>query len=187
MPRSTEPRLTTPRLVLRPWAAGDEEALVRHADNANVVRHLRDAFPHPYTRAAAEKWVAHNLAREGPPVDFAITLDGEPIGGIGLIPKSDIFRCSVELGYWLAEPFWGRGIIAEAVTAVVDYAFATFPEVAVVQARHVDANPGSARVLEKAGFRLDGRLRRAAIKAGVVHDLLCWSRTREEHEAQRAW
>jgi RimJ/RimL family protein N-acetyltransferase len=177
------PHLATARLILRPWAAGDEDAIVRYADNPKVVRHLRDAFPHPYTRADAEKWIAHNLALAGPPVDFAITLDGEPIGGIGIIEKSDIFRCSVELGYWLGEPFWGRGLMAEAVDAVVDYAFVTFPHVAVVQARHIDSNGASGRVLEKAGFGLDGRLRCAAIKAGVVADLVVYSLTRADHAA----
>lgn len=174
--------LATVRLVLRPWQAGDEDALVRYADNWKVARHLRDTFPHPYTRAAAERWVAYNASIQGPTLDFAITLDGEAIGGIGFLRNEDIFRCALELGYWLAEPFWGRGLIAEAIAAVVDYAFATFPEVTVVQARHVVSNPASGRALEKAGFQLEGRLRDAAVKRGVVSDLLVYSRTRAEHE-----
>ena len=181
-PRSKKPRLATARLVLRPWAAGDEDAIVRHADNPRVARYLRDVFPRPYTRAEAERWVAYNAAVKGPALDFAITLDGEAIGGIGLIPNPDMFRCSVELGYWLGEPFWGRGLVAEAVTAMVGYAFATFPEVTVVQARHVEPNANSGRVLLKAGFQLEGRLRDAAVKNGVVSDVLVYSRTRAEHE-----
>jgi len=180
------PRLATARLVLRPWQPGDEDALVRYADNPNVAQHLRDTFPHPYTRTAAERWVAYNASLHGPTLDFAITLDGEAVGGIGLLRKQDIFRCGLELGYWLGEPFWGRGLIPEAIVAIVDYAFATFPEVTVVQARHVISNPASGRVLEKAGFQLEGRLRDAAVKRGVVSDLLVYSRTRAEHErAQR--
>jgi RimJ/RimL family protein N-acetyltransferase len=173
--------------VLRPWQAGDEDALVRYADNPNVAQHLRDTFPHPYTRTAAERWVAYNASVQGPTVDFAITLDGEAIGGIGFLRNEDIFRCALELGYWLGEPFWGRGYVAEAIVAVVEYAFATFPEITAVQARHVVSNPASGRVLEKAGFQLEGRLRDAAVKRGVVSDLLVYSRTRAEHEraAQR--
>jgi [ribosomal protein S5]-alanine N-acetyltransferase len=179
------PHLITARLVLRPWLAGDEEALVRYADNWNVARHLRDTFPSPYTRAAAEGWISYNAAVQGPTLDFAITLDGEAIGGIGFLRNEDIFRCALELGYWLAEPFWGRGLVPEAIVAVVDYAFATFPEVTVVQARHVVSNPASGRVLLKAGFQLEGRLRDAFVKRGVVSDLLVYSRTRAEHERAR--
>ena len=175
-------QLRTARLVVRPWQTGDEDALVRYADNWNVAQHLRDTFPHPYTRTAAEGWVAYNATVQGPTLDFAITLDGEAIGGIGFLRNDDIFRCALELGYWLAEPFWGRGLVAEAITAIVDYAFATFPEVTVVQARHVVANPASGRVLLKAGFQLEGRLRDAAVKRGVVSDMLVYSRTRADHE-----
>jgi RimJ/RimL family protein N-acetyltransferase len=170
-------------LVLRPWAAGDEAALVRYADNPNVARNLRDAFPHPYTLADARRWIARNAAAPEPTLNFAIVLEGEAIGGLGLERRSDMFRCGLELGYWLGEPFWGRGIAAEAVRALVAYAFATFPDVAVVQAHHLAANPASGRVLSKAGFRLDGRLRAAAVKAGEVSDVLIYSRTRADHEA----
>ena len=175
------PQLPTARLVLRPWQAGDEDALVRYADNGNVARYLRDTFPHPYTHTAAERWVAYNASVQGPTLDFAITLEGEAIGGIGFLRNEDMFRCALELGYWLAEPFWGRGLIAEAIAAVVDYAFATFPEITVVQARHVAANAASGRALLKAGFELEGRLRDAAIKGGLVSDVLVYSRTRADH------
>ena len=155
---------------------------MRYADNPNVARHLRETFPQPYDRDAAQRWIAYNATVQGPTLDFAITLDGEAIGGIGLLRKSDIFKCALELGYWLAEPFWGRGLVPEAIAAIVGYAFATFPEVTVVQARHMVTNPASGRVLEKAGFQLEGRLRDAAIKYGIVSDLLVYSRTRAEHE-----
>lgn len=155
---------------------------MRYADNGNVARYLRDTFPHPYNRAAAERWVAYNASVQGPTLDFAITLDGEAIGGIGFLRKEDMFRCGLELGYWLAEPFWGRGLIPEAIAAAVDYAFTTFPEVAAVQARHVTANAASGRVLLKSGFQLDGRLRDAAVKGGVVSDVLVYSRTRADQE-----
>ena len=177
--------LRTPRLVLRPWRAGDEDTLPRYADNPKVARNLRDSFPQPYDRAAAERWIAYNATVQGPTLDFAITLDGELIGGIGFLRNEDIFRCALELGYWLGEPFWGRGLVAEAIAAAVDYAFATFPEVAVVQARHVVSNPASGRVLLKAGFQLEGRLRQAFVKHGVVSDLMVYSFTRADHEQSR--
>lgn len=175
--------LRTARLALRPWAAGDEGALARHADNWNVARHLRDRFPHPYSYEEAVRWVELNERAEGPTLEFAVVHDDEPIGGVGLIEHGDIWRCGIEVGYWIGEPFWGRGFGTEAVAAVVDYAFATFPGIAVVQARHVDSNLASGRLLEKCGFRLEGRLRRAAIKRGVLSDVLVYSITREEAEA----
>ena len=175
--------LRTRRLLLRPWAAGDADALVRHANNRNVARTLRDAFPHPYTCDDARQWLESRAADDGPTLDFAIELDGEAVGSVGLKTRSDIRRLSLEVGYWLAEPLWGRGLVAEAVAAVVAYAFATFHEIEVVQAHHIASNPASGRVLEKCGFRLDGRLRRAAVKDGVVEDLLVWSRTREDARA----
>jgi [ribosomal protein S5]-alanine N-acetyltransferase len=178
--------LRTTRLLLRPWRGGDEGALVRHADNWNVARNLRDRFPHPYTLTDATAWLQRPAHREEPTLDFAIVLEGEAIGGIGLEPKSDIYRCGMEVGYWLAEAFWGRGIMSEAVRATVDYAFATFRELRVVQARHLASNPASGGVLLRCGFRLDGRLREAAVKAGVVDDVLVYSRTRGDEQAERA-
>ena len=172
--------LRTRRLLLRPWSARDEDALVRYANNRNIARTLRDAFPHPYTRDDARQWLEARAADDGPTLDFAIELDGEAVGSVGLKTRSDILRRSLEVGYWLAEPLWGRGLVPEAVSAVVDYAFATFHEIEVVQAHHIASNPSSGRVLEKCGFRLDGRLRRAAIKEGVVEDLLVYSRTRDD-------
>jgi RimJ/RimL family protein N-acetyltransferase len=172
--------LRTARLLLRPWASGDEHALVRYANNWNVARHLREAFPHPYTAEHALQWLARNASVEGPTLEFAVVLDHEPIGSIGLLRKSDIWRCGLELGYWIAEPFWSRGFATEAVATVVRYAFDTFPDIAVVHARHVVTNPASGRVLLKCGFHLDGRLRKAAIKNGVVSDVLVYSRIRTD-------
>jgi [ribosomal protein S5]-alanine N-acetyltransferase len=177
--------LRTNRLLLRPWAPVDEAALVRYANNWNVARYLRDAFPHPYTLADAQQWIARNTSVVSPTLDFAIILDTEAIGSVGLLPKTDIWRCGMELGYWVAEPFWGQGIASEAVAAAVGYAFNTFPDITVVHARHVVSNIASGRVLTKCGFALDGRLRQAAIKNGVVSDVLVYSRTRVDTAYQR--
>jgi RimJ/RimL family protein N-acetyltransferase len=177
--------IRTRRLVLRPWAPGDEEALVRHADNWQIAKNLRDRFPHPYTRECADAWIAMNLEAEGPNLEFAIVLEGEVVGSVGLIPESDIYRTAVEIGYWIAEPFWGRGLAAEAVEAAAAYAFETLPDVRVVQAHLLAGNTASARVLEKSGFTLDGRLRDAATKAGVVTDVLVYSLTRDDAARRR--
>lgn len=99
--------------LIREWRRGDEESLVRHANNPNVSRNMRDRFPHPYTRADADWWIGHASAQT-PPTDFAIVVDGEAAGGIGFILQADVSRRSAEIGYWLGEAFWGRvGFILE--------------------------------------------------------------------------
>lgn len=167
--------LRTARLLLRPWRRGDEEALVRHADNPRVSRFLRDRFPSPYTRADADSWIAHIERQAGPVTDFALVVTGEPIGGAGIEPFHDVFAIGAELGYWLSEAHWGQGLATEAVEALVPYAFGVLGLLRL-QATVYAPNVASARVLEKAGFALEGRLRQAARKRGEVHDVLLYAR-----------
>jgi len=106
--------------------------------------------------------------------DFAVVVDGAAVGGISLEPGEDVFRRSAEIGYWLGEPFWGRGIATEAVRAVSDYAFATF-DVCRLEAGVFSWNAASARVLEKAGYVLEGRCRQAVVKDGRLGDRLLYA------------
>jgi RimJ/RimL family protein N-acetyltransferase len=162
--------------TIRDWRAGDEDALVRHANNRNVWRNLRDAFPHPYTRSDAEQWIS---AASGtlPVTSFAIQVDDEAAGGIGIVLGQDIHRRSAEIGYWLSELHWGRGITTEAVRAMTAYAFAHF-DLVRIWAGVFEWNPASARVLEKAGFEFEARLKKAVIKDGKIVDELLYSLTR---------
>ena len=156
------------RGLLRPLVAADAPALARHANDREVWLNLRDRFPHPYALADAEAYIAIAAART-PQTSFGIVVDGEAAGNIGLMPGDDIERCTAELGYWLGRPYWGRGIVTEAVTAVTRYAFAELGlhrVFAVPFAR----NAASARVLEKAGWTREGLMRRSAVKDGVVLD-----------------
>jgi len=162
--------------TLRPWKPGDEPSLVRHANNRRIWRNLRDSFPHPYTLADAKRWIqiANPIM---PPVNFAIVVDGAAVGGIGLLVKEDVFRRSVEIGYWLGEEYWQRGIVTEAVRAVTDYAFATF-DICRVYAGVFEWNPGSIRVLEKAGYQFEGRLKQSVTKDGETIDELIYATIR---------
>src|SRR5262249_9611633 len=110
--------------VLRPWRADDLESLLRHADNLAVARQLRDAFPPPSPPAPAEAWTAI-APSQPPPLNFAIEHQGEAVGGIGLKPGTDVERVSAEIGYWLGERVWGRGLATAALRALVEHAFAT--------------------------------------------------------------
>ncbi len=158
---------------LRAWRRGDEPALVKYANDPRVAANLRDRFPHPYTPAAAREWVDRASDQKEPIVNFAIASATEAIGGIGIIPGEDIHRKSAEIGYWLGEPFWGRGIATRAVAAMTAYAFESF-DLLRLGAWVFDTNPASARVLEKAGYRYEGRMLRAAVKNGAVLDLLVY-------------
>ncbi|MFN2383863.1 MAG: GNAT family N-acetyltransferase [Gemmatimonadota bacterium] len=165
-------------VVVRSWHRGDAASLVRHADDREVWRNLRDRFPSPYTEGDAKRWL-RVASREDPGMNFAIAVDGEAVGGIGLGAQPDVFRRSVEIGYWLGRPYWGRGIMTEAVRAVTAYGFATL-DVGRIFAGVFDWNPASARVLEKAGYTFEARLRRDVTKDGHTLDRLMYAVTRED-------
>jgi ribosomal-protein-alanine N-acetyltransferase len=169
---------TVTGLTLRRWRAADLEPLVRYANNWNVWINLKDRFPHPYTEADGRAWIAHCEARTGQPTNFAIDWQGESIGGVGLDPHDDVHRVMASVGYWLGEPFWGRGFATEALRALTTHAFATF-DLQRLQAAVFDWNTASARVLEKAGYALEGRMRRSIIKDGRVADTLLYARLRD--------
>jgi RimJ/RimL family protein N-acetyltransferase len=163
--------------VLREWKPGDEQSLVRNANSRRLWRNLRDAFPHPYTLADAEHWI--NIANPTTPIrNFAIVVDGAAVGGIGLVLKEDVSRRSAEIGYWLGEQFWGRGIVTEAVRAVTDYAFATF-DLCRVYAGVFEWNLASMRVLEKAGYEFECRMKKSVTKDGQTIDELIYAMVRE--------
>jgi RimJ/RimL family protein N-acetyltransferase len=163
---------------LRPWRESDVDALARHANNREIWLNLRDRFPHPYTREDAETWIRIAAARE-PVTNFAIEVDGELVGSIGFMLHDDVERLTAETGYWLAEPYWGRGIMSAAVRAATEHAFRAYG-LTRVYALPYARNAASARVLEKAGFRREGHLRRSVIKDGVVQDQFLYAITDEE-------
>ena len=162
--------------VLRAWKPGDEPSLVRHANSRTIWRNLRDAFPHPYTLLDAKRWI--EVANPATPItNFAIVVDGTAVGAIGLVLREDVFRRSAEIGYWLGEEFWGRGIVTEAVRAVTDYAFETF-DLCRVYAGVFEWNPASMRVLEKAGYEFECRMKKSVTKDGETIDELIYALVR---------
>ena len=162
---------------LRDWQEEDAPALAAHADNRKIWSNLRDQFPHPYRLEHAREFI-RRAGEASPRTVFAIATDDEAIGSIGLMPGRDVHRFTAELGYWLAEPYWGRGIVTMAVQAAVLYAFEELG-LRRVYAEPYATNPASARVLEKAGFRLEGRLRASVFKEGRVLDQLLYAIVRE--------
>jgi RimJ/RimL family protein N-acetyltransferase len=161
---------------VRPYVLEDAEALAKYADNRAVWITLRDRFPHPYTTDDAVGFLRIATTQQ-PTSDFAIATVDEVIGGIGLQRQSDVHRLTAEIGYWLGEPFWGRGIATRAVRAVTAWAFAT-TSLERLYACVFATNPASARVLSNAGYQFEGRMRRAVIKDGRVLDQLIYAALR---------
>jgi ribosomal-protein-alanine N-acetyltransferase len=161
--------LISNNLRLRPWRDTDLESLVRYADNHHVWINLRDGFPHPYTMEAGRIWLG--MARkEDTHLFLAIEVDDEAVGGIGVSFKDDVYRINAEIGYWLAEPFWGRGLMSEAVELLVDHVFNCYPGIQRIYADCFSWNPASARVLQKCGFHLEAIHKNSVIKNGQVID-----------------
>src|SRR5205807_1623570 len=106
--------LTLSTCEVRSWRAGDAASVVEHANNRNVSINLRDRFPYPYTEKDAKTFLRTVLRMERETF-FAITIDDAPVGGIGFMLQTDVERVSAEIGYWVGERFWGRGIATEAV------------------------------------------------------------------------
>lgn len=163
--------------TVRSWEWRDRDAIVRHANNRNVSINLRDRFPYPYTVKDAQSWLDHVVGYK-PETNFAIDVAGEAVGGIGFTLQSDVARRSAEIGYWLGEEFWGRGITTEALIAVTDHAFANY-DLCRLYAHVFEWNGASARVLEKAGYTLEGVLRKSVFKDGQTIDQLMYAAIRE--------
>lgn len=163
-------QLTLERSVVRSWRPADAESLARYANNRKIWINLRDAFPHPYTIHDAREFIRAIRSRS-PETTFAIAVDDEPIGSIGFVLHRDVERVSAEIGYWLAEPFWGRGITAEALSAVTKFAMEQHG-LTRIYAVPFAWNAASCRVLEKAGYVLEARLRNSAVKDGKLTDQL---------------
>ena len=161
------------RCLLRPLVSSDAVSLAHHANDHGVWKNLRDRFPHPYTVADAEAYVATVAARPTQ-TSFGIVVAGQAIGSISLMPGDDIARRSAEVGYWIGRAFWGQGIMADALKAMTQYAF---DQLALVRIFAVPfaTTAASSRVLEKAGYVREGMMRRSAVKEGVVLDQLLYA------------
>ena len=160
---------------MRSWVQDDAAALVKYANNRKIWLNVRDLFPHPYTHSDAKVWIRH--ARTQPETNFAIASKVEAIGGIGFCPQEDIYRRSAEVGYWLGEPYWGKGILTKALNVLVQYAFANF-DLVRLYATVFEWNQSSARVLEKNGFKSEGRLSKSVTKDGKTIDSFLYALVR---------
>ena len=165
--------LPIPGARLRPWNAADAPTLARYANDERIACHLRDSFPHPYSVSDAEFFLCL-VADSTRDLFLAIEVDGEAIGSVGIHFKTDVRRRSAEIGYWLAPACWGRGLATAAVRAVSAYVLAEF-DICRLYAVVFATNPASGRVLEKAGYELEARLRQSVVKDGQTLDSLLYA------------
>ena len=160
-------------VLLRKWRLTDAENLALLANNPNIAKNLRDSFPNPYTVEHAKQFITMALSKE-PQTIFAIEYGGNLVGGIGLHPQNDIYRTNAELGYWIGENFWGKGIVTKAIKKILPIGF-SLPNIERIFAVPFGSNIGSQRVLEKTGFTLEAKLSKTLIKNGVFEDELIYA------------
>jgi RimJ/RimL family protein N-acetyltransferase len=165
--------------LIRPWREQDAASLARHANSRRVWQNLRDDFPHPYTETHAARFLARAVTAD-PTTNFAIVVGGKAVGGIGYHLNDDARRSGAEVGYWLNESYWGRGIATAAVRAMTAFVFSSHGQLCRIYAAPFAWNAASARVLEKAGFTLERSLRQSAIKQGGAANQLLYAIVREE-------
>ena len=154
-------------ITLRRWRPEDAQELAAAADNFKIWLNVRDGFPHPYSLDDAKAFIG-SVGRL--PGVFAIEIDGRAVGSIGYFPQSDVERLNAEIGYWLSEECWGRGIMSRAVKLLADHIFAN-TEIIRLFATPFAYNPASMKVLENAGFTKVGVLHNAAIKNNKIIDV----------------
>lgn len=168
--------------TLRPWRSEDAAALAAAADNPKIAANLRNSFPSPYTLEDAERFIRDCITHEEERrLARAIIIEGKAAGSIGVFLKDDVYGKSAELGYWLAEEYWGRGLMTEAVRRICREAFARF-DILRIFAEPFEGNLSSRRVLEKAGFTYEGTMRNGVFKNGRVLSYCVYSLLQEEQE-----
>ena len=162
------PTIQRENYLLRPWHFDDGMSLVKHANNPRIAANLRDGFPYPYSLSDAKKWL-RMVGENTNDIILTIEVNGEAAGGIGLYGMKDVYRFNGEIGYWLSEIHWGKGIMSDAVGAMVDHAFVRTPWLRLF-ANIYENNLSSMKVLEKNGFKREAIHKKAVMKEGKLLD-----------------
>lgn len=165
------------KFVLREWKTEDADSVAKYANNPKIAGNLRDGFPSPYTPEDARLFVADCLRGQKGMIMLAIEIGGEAAGSIGVFRQDNVYRKSAELGYWLGEPFWGKGVMSAAVSEMCALAFGAW-DIVRIFAEPFAGNAASRGVLEKAGFALEGILKRSVFKNGSITDSCIYAVTK---------
>jgi [ribosomal protein S5]-alanine N-acetyltransferase len=158
--------------ILRPWKKEDISWLAAIANNINVWNNVRDRFPHPYSEKDAAAWIDFTLSKQ-PLTDFAIETDKMSVGSIGFILKEDVYSRNIEIGYFIGESYWGKGIATKAVEQLLELLIKNY-NVVRIYASVFENNKASMRVLEKNGFHLEAIHKKAVFKNNTLMDEYKW-------------
>lgn len=160
-------------ISLRVWKKEDAQTLAALANNKNIWNNLLNMFPSPYTVMDALQWI-NKEATAKPITKFAIEYQHQLVGGVGFTMQDDVYRNAVELGYFVGEPYWRKGIATEAIKIITIQIKQTLPQVNRIFARVFHFNKASMKALQKAGFYLEGIQKNAAIKNNEIYDVYVW-------------
>lgn len=167
------------KFELRKWQLEDVQDAAHYANNEHIAANLRNVFPYPYTLEDAKAYISSCVENdEERQICRAIIVDGHAVGSIGFFCGSDVYEKSGELGYWLAEEYWGQGIMTEAVKQICREAFEKF-DIVRIYAEPFAYNAGSRKVLEKVGFSQEGVIRKGVCKWGKIHDYCIYGLLKE--------
>jgi RimJ/RimL family protein N-acetyltransferase len=181
-----EPIITTPKCIIRLHHPSDIPAMQRAANSPAVAKYMSYRFASPYTLEDARQFlgIAMNLKAPGTDIltSYAICdpATNTYLGGIGVKTRDDIEAGTFEVGYWIGEASWGKGIMSDALREYSKWVFRTFPHIIRLEGYTLSGNEASVKVLKNAGFVYEGTRRKAAVKHGVVYDLLMFGLLREE-------
>ena len=164
---------------LRPWSASDLSSLVKYGDNPKIAQNLTDGFPHPYTEESGRNFL--EMVSKTNDLILCIEIDGEAVGSVGIHLKKDVHRKNAEIGYWLAEPFWGQGIISRVIPQMVEKAFGQF-DIERIYAGVYGRNMASQRVLQKAGFQVEVTFEKTIFKNEKFENEVVLAIRREQWE-----
>lgn len=168
------------KFILRPLQLDDAESIAKYANNYKIWKNLRDLFPHPYSIGDAKNFINYNIDIN-PTENFCIEYQNECIGIIGFNQMQDVYKKTVDFGYWIGEKFWNKGIISKAIPIMVRYIFDTF-EIERIQASVFSWNKSSMHVLKKNGFKLEYIAKNAVFKNNVLTDEYCYIILKKSNE-----
>ncbi|WP_340820401.1 GNAT family protein [Methanolobus sp. WCC4] len=173
--------IVTDGLILRNWEEDDAERLAAIANNRKIADNLNDGFPHPYSIEDAKQFISRSRREDSSYLHLAVEINGIVAGSIGAYFKENGHRKNAELGYYLAEEYWGKGIMVKAIRCMIQHIFENY-DVIRIYALPFARNTASRRVLEKAGFRCEAILKSSIIKNNVVQDDCIYAILKEEFE-----
>ncbi len=168
-------------VTIRKWQLSDIDNLVRYANNKKISDNLADAFPFPYSKEFGLEFI-ERVSNEQPTKIFAITSENMAIGSIGIFPDQDIYRKNGAIAYWIAEPYWGKGIATSAIEQILRYGFDVL-RLTRIYAKPFGTNIGSQRVLEKMGFELEATIPKAVFKNNIYLDEKIYGKIKSTHNS----